>query len=168
MARQYVTALDLPEHSRVPHPKSPRFQIRQDLCSVYGSVLFGTRNRACAQIVSTVCPRVLRRLPETKNFDLCPGSTPLLRTFLKRGWTAPGPLDTPGLCRFKTIRENGVEPRPHVRGEDSTAEICRLPHQRNTPTCVGKTRTNPPGLCLTEKHPYVRGEDEAVRQRAGG
>ena len=72
-----------------------------------------------------------------------------------------------------------VEKHPHVRGEDPwSGSVCALGSEtpprawgrpveavmlnekiRNTPTCVGKTRSlnvYPPEI---QKHPHVRGED---------
>ena len=74
-----------------------------------------------------------------------------------------------------------LQKHPHVRGEDPGVSpgprfeaetpprawgrlspfilfVCR---PRNTPTCVGKTRTRRGPSCLTWKHPHVRGEDES-------
>ena len=79
-----------------------------------------------------------------------------------------------------------VEKHPHVRGEDGLrvaieAEETETPPRawgrqstprlrqngrRNTPTCVGKTSAHGFRLSLEEKHPHVRGEDNA-RQSAG-
>ena len=76
---------------------------------------------------------------------------------------------------------NNEKKHPHVRGEDGMKAIgqpCeaetpprawgrqKAPHEeghggRNTPTCVGKTRRRPALSGRGEKHPHVRGEDEA-------
>ena len=45
-----------------------------------------------------------------------------------------------------------------MRGEDEDPHWSGL-GDRNTPTCVGKTRTRPIWRCVREKHPHVRGED---------
>ncbi len=42
--------------------------------------------------------------------------------------------------------------RPSVDSSDQT-------HAGNTPTCVGKTRSDTPASCARRKHPHVRGED---------
>ena len=80
--------------------------------------------------------------------------------------------------RLKSF-EGITQKHPHVRGEDPGVSpgprfeaetpprawgrlspfilfVCR---PRNTPTCVGKTRTRRGPSCLTWKHPHVRGED---------
>ena len=80
--------------------------------------------------------------------------------------------------RLKSF-EGITQKHPHVRGEDPGVSpgprfeaetpprawgrlspfilfVCR---PRNTPTCVGKTRTTRGPSCLTWKHPHVRGED---------
>ena len=84
-----------------------------------------------------------------------------------------------GKTEFGVNRTGVVRKHPHMRGEDScfpdrhlpTPEtpphawgrldaICRTNlHQRNTPTCVGKTLQGPPSISSVQKHPHMRGED---------
>ena len=90
------------------------------------------------------------------NTPTCVGKTPALRRALRR-----------------------KRKHPHVRGEDSSIRSRRAPFAetpprawgrqgsvreasvgtRNTPTCVGKTRSGKSRTARGGKHPHVRGED---------
>ena len=89
-------------------------------------------------------------------------------------------------CVGKTSSKNLERPKrrkhPHVRGEDGLgrqSQTCRAetpprawgrrrysaqqhPFARNTPTCVGKTKTSKRGPSALKKHPHVRGEDDSI------
>ena len=91
-------------------------------------------------------------------------------------------------CVGKTLRDaqsyRRCRKHPHVRGEDD-ARLVFLRHfgetpprawgrqrvrasftvyRRNTPTCVGKTKSVIASAHIAEKHPHVRGED-CIRRR---
>ncbi len=93
----------------------------------------------------------------------CEGNTP----------TCVGKTSTPATAAHL------AQKHPHVRGEDPWRYVSSTYHPetpprawgrltspesirksfRNTPTCVGKTRTHSEGLTSCRKHPHVRGED---------
>ena len=76
-----------------------------------------------------------------------------------------------------------MKKHPHVRGEDelhsmTAGETMETPprawgrhimgahdfvHNRNTPTCVGKTQVQADRFDKVWKHPHVRGEDTVCR-----
>ncbi len=84
-----------------------------------------------------------------------------------------------GKTPLRLVSAPWIKKHPHVRGEDWTYKT-DIPHQtetpprawgrrqhrqlrhrrsRNTPTCVGKTRSSRRRCLLIGKHPHVRGED---------
>ena len=94
-------------------------------------------------------------------------------------------------CVGKTVADGrmwfGVQKHPHVRGEDcdsthGSAAYWETPPRawgrllehvffqypgRNTPTCVGKTKSSPGSRWAGWKHPHVRGEDNVPPAATG-
>ena len=86
-----------------------------------------------------------------------------------------------GKTHHKAHQEWTAWKHPHVRGEDPagrpggqtcretpprawgrpTGEVRRARQVRNTPTCVGKTRSGRRATPRWRKHPHVRGEDRS-------
>ena len=100
----------------------------------------------------------------------------------RRLYSAPQCGNTPtcvGKTGGRVYLRRAFQKHPHVRGEDLhlLEARCSRPEtpprawgrqwlgahgrhrQRNTPTCVGKTRGQPCCSARLEKHPHVRGED---------
>ena len=98
----------------------------------------------------------LRGSHKSRNTPTCVGKTG--RRLMKRSAQGKHPHvrgEDPGVSPGPRF-EAETPPRAWGRLSPFILFVCR---PRNTPTCVGKTRTRRGPSCMTWKHPHVRGED---------